>query len=195
MPNTEEHYLKRELYQLVRTDPQIFEFLQEGSLDGMWYWDLENPNEEWLSPRFKELFGYADHEAPNTVGWWQERIHPDDLKVALDNLEKHRTDPSHPYDQVVRYRHKDNSLMWVRCRGIAIRNENDEPIRMLGSHTDLTDLMRAEATLKDKADLLHLLHRLAATANEAVLLDTQLNIKLFTLETDNLLHLTPANLG
>ena len=193
--STEEHYLKRELYQRVRTDPSIFEFLQEGSLDGVWYWDLENPSEEWLSPRFKGLFGYADDEVPDKVGWWQEKIHPDDLKVALDNLEKHRADPSHPYDQVVRYWHKDGSVMWVRCRGIAIRNDKGKAIRMLGSHTDLTDLMRAEAALKDKADLLQLLHRLAATANEAVMLDTQLNVKLFTPETENLLRLTMADIG
>lgn len=195
MPSAEEHYLKRELYQLIRNDPQIFEFLQEGNLDGIWYWDLENPNEEWLSPRFKELFGYSDNEAPNTVGWWQNKIHPDDLKIALNNLEKHRIDPSHPYDQVVRYTHRDTSLMWVRCRGIAIRNEKGEAIRMLGSHTDLTELMRAEIALKEKADLLQLLHRLAASANEAVLLDAQLNIKLFTPESGNLLHLTTTDIG
>ncbi len=148
MSDDRDHYLKRELYRLVQTDPQIFDFLQDGSLDGLWYWDVENPREEWLSPRFKELFGYADDDVPNTSDWWQENIHPDDLQVALDNFEKHKTDPNHPYDQVVRYRHKDGSTVWVRCRGIAIRNEKGEAIRMLGAHTDLTDLKRTEKALQ-----------------------------------------------
>ena len=95
----------------------------------------------------------------------------------------------------MRYRHKDGSVIWVRCRGIAIRNEEGEAIRMLGAHSDITGLMRAEAELKDKADLLQLLHRLAATANEAVVLDARMNVKLFTPETDNLLNLTTADLG
>ena len=37
----DEHYLKTELYALVRKDSAIFEFLQSGSLDGIWYWDLD----------------------------------------------------------------------------------------------------------------------------------------------------------
>ena len=148
-----------------------------------------------MSPRLKELFGYADDEVPNTSDWWQENIHPDDLEVVLENLEKHKKDPRHPYDQVVRYWHKDGSVIWVRCRGISIRNENGEAIRMLGAHTDLTSLMRAEAALKDKADLFQLLHRMAATASEAVLLDAQLDVKLFTPECNNLLRLNESDIG
>ena len=195
MPCDRDHYLKRELYRLIQTDSRIFDFIQEGSLDGIWYWDLENPEEGWSSPRLKELFGYADHEFPNNTKWWQALLYPDDLEVVIDNLEKHKIDPCHPYDQVVRYRHKDGSVVWVRCRGIAIRNEEGEAVRMLGAHTDLTKLMQAEAALKDKADLLQVLRQLAATADEAVCLDTQLKIKLFTPETDNLLNLTLADVG
>jgi PAS domain S-box-containing protein len=128
-----EHYLKRELYELVQKDSHIFEFLEAGSLDGIWYWDLENPTEEWLSPRFKELFGYEDHEVPSTSTWWQQHIFPEDLQFTVDNFNKHCTDPNHPYDQTVRYRHKDGSTVWVRCRGIAIRDETGKAIRMLGA--------------------------------------------------------------
>lgn len=34
--STDEHYLKTELYRLIREDESIFEFLQRGSLDGIW---------------------------------------------------------------------------------------------------------------------------------------------------------------
>lgn len=142
-----DHYLKEELYRLVQTDPKIFEFLKNGSLDGLWYWDMENPKEEWLSPRFKEVFGYRDEEIPNTSDWWKENIHPDDLGVALDNFARHCEDESHPYDQLVRYFHKDGSTVWVRCRGLAIRNAEGKPIRMLGAHTDVSSLKEAELAL------------------------------------------------
>ena len=46
--SAEPHYLKTELYQLVQEDDSIFEFLQNGSLDGLWYWDLAKPGEEWF---------------------------------------------------------------------------------------------------------------------------------------------------
>ena len=163
----EEHYLKQELYELVRSDPAIFEFLQAGSLDGIWYWDVERQDQEWMSPRFKELFGYGDDEIPNTSEWWQANIFPEDRDVALDNFARHLTDPSHPYDQIVRYRHRDGSTVWVRCRGLAVRNERGEPIRLLGCHTDVTALKRAEEDLRRQAAELRDARDAAERANRA----------------------------
>ncbi len=163
----EEHYLKTELYELVRSDPAIFEFLQAGSLDGIWYWDVERQDQEWMSPRFKELFGYRDDEIPNTSEWWQANIFPEDRDVALDNFAKHLADPNHPYDQIVRYRHRDGSSVWVRCRGLAVRNERGEPIRLLGCHTDVTALKRAEEDLRRRAAELRDARDAAERANRA----------------------------
>lgn len=148
------HDLERELYDLIKRDQSIFDFLQEGSLDGIWYWDLEAPESEWMSPRFWELLGYDPAEKKHLASEWQDLIFPDDLKTAIENLTKHCEDPSHPYDQVVRYRHKNGSTVWVRCRGIAIRDDSGQPIRLLGAHTDLTPLKRAEEMLELKAQAL-----------------------------------------
>jgi PAS domain S-box-containing protein len=49
----------------------------------------------------------------------------------------------------VRYRHRDGSTVWVRCRGIVIRDDAGKPIRMLGAHNDYTALKQAEAQLSD----------------------------------------------
>ena len=148
-----EHYLKRELYRRATESDEIFEWLQEGSLDGLWYWDLENPEQEWLSPSFKRLFGYEDDEVPNTSTWWQENIFPDDLPKVLETFDRHIQGEG-PYDQVVRYRHKDGSTIWVRCRGLAIWNEKGEAIRMLGAHTDLTSLKGKEEALLELQSVL-----------------------------------------
>lgn len=141
------HYLERELYELVRTDPRIFDFLQEKSLDGIWYWDLEHPEREWMSPRFWELLGYDPEEKRHDPAEWQAIIDPEHLTIALDNFRNHLEDPTHPYDQIVRYTHKDGSDVWVRCRGMAIRNNEGTPIRMLGAHNDLSELKRTSRDL------------------------------------------------
>ena len=162
-----EHYLKEELYQRIAVDPALVDFLEAGATDGLWYWDIEKPQQEWMSTRFKQLFGYEDHEIPNTSEWWQQHIHPDDLPIALENFRKHLDDPSHPYDQVVRFRHKDGSTVWVRCRGIAIRDETGRPVRMLGAHTDITSLKEAEARLLEReADLSRNVEHLRAANQE-----------------------------
>jgi PAS domain S-box-containing protein len=109
-----------------------------------------------MSKEFKALFGYTEDEVPNTSAWWQEHIFPDDAAAALVAYNNHIT-KGEPYNLVVRYRHKDGSTVWVRCRGIAKFNEQGVPVRMLGAHNDLTPLMRVQEELKRKEVVLDLL--------------------------------------
>ena len=140
----QENYLKKELYDLTKNDTKIFEFIQSGSLDGIWYWDLEDSENEWMSPKFWETLGYDPEEKKHLASEWQNIIFKEDLNLAFSNFEKHCADPNYPYDQIVRYKHKNGSTVWIRCRGLAIRDQNGKPIRMLGAHTDITDLKEAE---------------------------------------------------
>lgn len=142
-------YLKDELDKLILSDISIFEFIKSSSLDGIWYWDLEHPENEWMSETFWEVMGYDPADMKHLASEWQDKIFQDDLKVAIDNFNKHLEDPNHPYDQVVRYKHKDGSTVWVRCRGIAIRDKDGKPIRMLGAHNDLTEIMKAKQEIEE----------------------------------------------
>jgi PAS domain S-box-containing protein len=150
MASKDTHYLREELFELMRTDTRIFEFLETGSLDGTWYWDLNAPDHEWMSDRMWEVFGYGPNEKPHLASAWQDMINPDDLTVAFAELAAHLADPAVPYDQVVRYTHKAGHTVWVRCRGIAIRDDSGKPVRMLGAHQDITELKQAEASLQAK---------------------------------------------
>lgn len=149
MSQPEEHYLKTELYTLIKHDERIFDFIQQGSLDGIFYYDLERPDQEWLSPRFKEVFGYEDHEIDNSPEWWQANMVFEDKARMLAALEAHIINPEQPMDEIVRYRHKDGSTVWIRCRGMAIRDEDGTPLRVLGAHTDVTEIKRAEEQLRE----------------------------------------------
>lgn len=138
------HYLKDELDTLLKGDSKIFDFLESCSLDGVWYWDLQSPEHEWLSPNFWTTLGYDPAKKQHLAAEWQDLIHPEDLKTALANFNEHCQDADHPYDQIVRYRHKNGSVVWVRCRGIAIRDDLGKPIRMLGAHNDITKIKEME---------------------------------------------------
>ncbi len=142
--------MKCELYNKVKTDRSVFEFLQEGSLDGIWYWDLENPENEWMSFRFWTLLGYDPAQKEHLAAEWQDLTNPKDLKLAIEHFTLHCGDPNHPYAQVIRYQHRNGSTVWVRCRGIVIRDKKEKPIRMLGAHTDLTQQKAAEEALYQK---------------------------------------------
>lgn len=138
------NYLENELIQLIQNDAETWRFLQEGSLDGVWYWDLEKPDQEWMSPEFWTTLGVDPNTKQHDPSEWQDIIFADDLAIAMENFHAHCANPDHSYDQIVRYRHANGSTVWIRCRGLAIRDDSGKAIRMLGAHTDLTPMKRLE---------------------------------------------------
>lgn len=127
----------------------IAESALESSLAGFWDWDILT-NEEYLSPRFKEMFGYQDHEMQNSPEAWQAIVFKEDLPLLFDAFEKHvQSKGKVPFLSVVRYHHKNGKTIWVRCNGKVVEwSDEGAPIRAIGSHIDITEEKELEIELK-----------------------------------------------
>ncbi|WP_052288332.1 PAS domain-containing protein [Leptolyngbya iicbica] len=114
-------------------------------LAGYWDWDIP-ANQEYLSPGFKRMFGYADHELPNAPEAWQNLIFPEDLAKVMASFERHVSSRGQePFDNEVRYHHKNGDIVWVNCVGEVVAwDEQGQPLRMIGCHIDITQQKRAE---------------------------------------------------
>lgn len=159
----DKHYLKKELDTFSHMNTEAFDFSLHTLTDGIWYWDLENPENEWISPRFWEILGYDPKQKKHLTSEWQNLINPNDLKTAIANFHEHCKNPDHPYDQEVRYTHQAGHVIWIRCRGFAIRNRDGVPIRMLGIHTDITSQKENEINLVKKDNRLQHLNQVLLT--------------------------------
>jgi PAS domain S-box-containing protein len=173
------NYLEKELYDLIQSDKAIFDFLQNGSLDGIWYWDLDKPENEWMSPKFWEVLGYDPNHMKPLTSEWQDVIFAEDLKNVTSGFNAHCADPNCPFDQIVRYRHKKGHTIWIRCRGIVIRNKKGKPYRMLGAHNNITELKNTEEFEKlsqYKSDFLtNMSHELRTPLNSILVLSQLLS--------------------
>jgi len=147
------NYLQKELYELIQKDTSVFEFIQKNLFDGIWYWDLENPENEWMNERYWTTLGYNPLEMPHKVSSWKELIFEEDLAQVTDNFNAHLKDQKHPYDQIVRFRHKSGSIIWIRCFGKIIKYKNGKPYRMLGAHIDVTLQKQTEIELEKAKEL------------------------------------------
>lgn len=149
-----DHYLRRELLEWMRTDPEAFlSFLQKGTIDGLWYLDLENPEEEWMSDRMWEVLGHSPK--PHTPASWLKIIDPEDGERAQEMFNAHLADPNVPYDLVVKYTAADGSPRWVRCRGMALPDAQGKPVRLFGAHNDVTPFKKkavAYENLKERLE-------------------------------------------
>lgn len=121
----------------------------ESSLAGFWDWNIET-NEEYLSPRFKEMFGYCDDEMENSPESWKRIAFQEDLPHMFKSFEDHvQSRGELPFKSIVRYHHKNGSVVWVRCNGKVVSwAENGAPIRAIGCHVDITEEKEKENQLK-----------------------------------------------
>lgn len=129
------------------------ELLSESALDsalaGFWDWNMVT-NEEYLSPRFKEMFGYADHEMENSPEAWQKVAYEEDLPGMFESFNAHVGSAGKiPFQTVVRYHHKTGGTVWVRCNGKVVEWADDgSPIRAIGCHVDITEEKEMQLQLK-----------------------------------------------
>lgn len=133
----------------VSHELRLLETILDIILAGYWDWDLTT-NQEYLSPGFKEMFGYEDNELPNSPQTWQDLIFPEDLPGIFQQFERHvQSHGQAPFYNEVRYRHRDGSTVWVICSGQVIEwDDQGHPLRMIGCHIDITKRKRAEAALQ-----------------------------------------------
>ncbi|MCJ7757486.1 MAG: hypothetical protein MUP24_05015, partial [Gillisia sp.] len=57
-----DNHLQTEFYDLLKNDESIFKWLSENIIDGIWYCDLEQPENLWISGSFWKNLDYTVEE-------------------------------------------------------------------------------------------------------------------------------------
>lgn len=131
-----------------------------GANDGIWDWNL-NLDQVHYSDRWKSMLGYLPEEVMNDLLEWESRVHPDDLQRVKTELAKHLEGKSEFYQSEYRMRCKDGSNIWILDRGQALFNSDGQPVRMCGSHSDITERRAAEAQVQEQTEQLNAIFELS----------------------------------
>jgi diguanylate cyclase (GGDEF)-like protein/PAS domain S-box-containing protein len=130
-----------------------FDLAMRGSNDGLWDWNLRT-NQVYFSPRWKSMIGYGVDEITNDFETWRNHLHPDDISPTLQAVDDYVAGKTENYEVEFRLRHKDGHYVWILARGITQRDETGKPIRLVGTHTDLSERKRLESMLRLDASVL-----------------------------------------
>jgi PAS domain S-box-containing protein len=123
----------------------LWKLALESAGDGVWDWNLVT-GEEFFSPGIKAMFGYDEEDIPNLSAELDARTHPDDAPQMEVDRQAHFVGGAPIYRNEHRIRCKDGSWKWVLSRGMVLsRDESGKPLRMVGTHTDISELKQAEA--------------------------------------------------
>ena len=143
---------RREAERLERENEQRWALALEASGDGVWDWHIAD-GMEFLTPRLKAMYGYAEDELPNTPDALDSRTHPDDIEGMQRARAEHFSGQTPAYVNEHRVRCKDGSWKWVLSRGAVVsRDAQGRPLRMVGTHTDITERKQTEALIWRQAN-------------------------------------------
>ena len=131
-----------------------------GANDGIWDWAPQS-GKVYFSERWKTMLGYSGDEIGDTVEEWISRIHPDDLERTMAEVQKHLRGETAFYESEHRLRCKNGDYKWILDRGRAQIDEDGQPLRVAGSHTDISERRNAEAMIHDRTEQLNAIFELS----------------------------------
>ncbi|MGZ3158207.1 MAG: sensor histidine kinase [Burkholderiaceae bacterium] len=129
---------------VYRENEQRWKLALEGAGDGVWDWNLSTGHVIY-SRRLKEMLGFTEDEIGNSVDEWKNRIHPEDVKRAEQDVQAYIAGKTDSYTSELRLLCKDGSYKWMLNRGIAVgRNGHGGPLRMVGTTYDISVTRQSE---------------------------------------------------
>ncbi|MFV5215536.1 ATP-binding protein [Azonexus caeni] len=130
---------------LARSEERMALALQ-GANDGIWDWDLVS-NEVYFSPRWKSMLGYGEHELADEFATWERLTDDEGRERTMRLIDDVLSGRARVFDIEFRMRHKAGDWVDIRSRAFLQRDADGKPLRLVGTHVDISERKRAEAEL------------------------------------------------
>jgi PAS domain S-box-containing protein len=132
----------------------------KGTNDGIWDWNIHDGT-VYFSDRWQTMLGYEPGEFSGQFNEWKRLLHVDDANLVAKALERHFAGLTDFYEVEFRLCCKDGSYKWILGRGKAMFDAAGKPMRMTGSHTDVSERHAAEAHIRDRTAQLNAIFALS----------------------------------
>lgn len=117
-----------------------YRLVVEGSNECIWDWEMKNNRMNFR--RTKILLGYDEDEMPDTYDAWASLVHPEDIENTAATEQQHLDGKTPFYYSEYRMRNKWGEYRWIQARGKAVWDSEGNPLRIAGSHVDVTEQKR-----------------------------------------------------
>ncbi|MFO7803073.1 MAG: PAS domain S-box protein, partial [Desulfovermiculus sp.] len=137
--------------EVLQESKDRLDFALQATNTGLWDWNLQT-GEAFFTEQWAAMAGYSlDELRPLSVQTWMDLCNPDDLSHSQTLLDKHFKNEIDSYECEARMWHKEGYWIWILDRGKVIEwDESGDPLRMIGTHTDITARKQAEEALQER---------------------------------------------
>ena len=169
---TERKHLEKEL----RESEEQLKFALSGANDGIWDVDMKT-NSVYMSPRGCEILGYEPDRLHEIVSQWNQLVHPDDMAETNAALMAYFEGKTPIFDIEQRLRMATGDWKWIHTRGKAVAySSTNKPLRMVGTHTDITDHKLAEEALRKSEEKFRNIFEYSIVGKSITTFDGQLSV-------------------
>lgn len=132
--------------QKLSESEERFNLVAKATNDTIWDWNLVS-NTMWRSDNFTKMFGYERNDETNRIGFWFDKVHPEDRERVQESVYQAINDHERNWSAEYRFRRADGSYAYILDRGSILEDEFKTPYRLVGSIIDITRQKQSEAEL------------------------------------------------
>jgi PAS domain S-box-containing protein len=144
---------KKETEEKLKEFEDRFRIALEKIGDNLWEYDYRTDKTVFSNPD-NIFISSPEKQSPesNTKLWW-DCVHKDDKPQLEENSQKYNRGEIGHHSLQYRMNSLDGKERWVLDRGVVIeKDENGMPLKIIGTHTDITAQKTAEQALKIKEE-------------------------------------------
>jgi PAS domain S-box-containing protein len=139
---------RRSAEEVTKLTQERLELAIKGADLGTWDWNLKT-GAVTINDRWVEMLGYRLDEVEPHYRSWERLAHPEDQPAVMARMNAHLAGKTSSFETELRMRHKSGAWVWMLDRGKVIeRDAQGQPMRVCGTHLDITARKQAEEELQ-----------------------------------------------
>ena len=135
---------RRVAEQALRDSEERFALAMRGANEGLYDWRIVE-NKTYLSPRWKSMLGYEEHEIADEPESWAQLAAPGVLEAVTEQIRRLEAREIDTYELEIKLRHKDGRWLDILSRAFPVFDADHRMVRLVGTHQDITQRKRQEA--------------------------------------------------
>lgn len=123
------------------------DFYMKSSGQAKWEWNVKK-SQVSFSYNWYGMLGLKDKELPETYDTWESLLHPEDKEEITQKFQDYLSGKIQDYSGVTRLLHKSGEYLWVKYSGLAVKNNQNEIEKIIGTHIDVSDILKKEKQIE-----------------------------------------------
>jgi diguanylate cyclase (GGDEF)-like protein/PAS domain S-box-containing protein len=144
---TEDVTARRAAEHALRKSEERFQLAMKGANEGLYDWGVAE-HKTYLSPRWKSMLGYEEHEIADEPESWLPLAAPGVVEAMAEQIRLLEAGEIDTYELQIKLKHKDGRWLDILSRAFPVFDDNHRMVRLVGTHQDITQRKRHEAEIR-----------------------------------------------